>query len=246
MNLRSPIALIIAATLPVAALAASTDSKIEDAATSSYNYRVVLDGRVSVKANDGVVTLTGTVPDKSDRSLAEDTAGNLPGVVRVDNRIVVSSDNPEHSDGWIALMVRGELLIKGNVSAIDTKVAVKDGVVTLTGNATSAAQKDLTAVFAGEVENVKSVTNNMVVAPPAAGGSAVADVIDDASITSEVKYALLSHHATSAVSTKITTNDGVVIVTGVAGSDAEKELVTKLAQDSRGVKSVVNDMTVKS
>jgi osmotically-inducible protein OsmY len=36
-----------------------------------------------------------------------------------------------------------------------------------------------------------------------------------------------------------------VRISGVASSDAEKSLVTKLAQDTRGVKSVVNDMTVK-
>jgi osmotically-inducible protein OsmY len=37
----------------------------------------------------------------------------------------------------------------------------------------------------------------------------------------------------------------VVNISGVADSDAQKALVTKLAQDTRGVKSVVNDMTVK-
>jgi osmotically-inducible protein OsmY len=61
-----------------------------------------------------------------------------------------------------------------------------------------------------------------------------------------VKYALLSHKSTSALKTKVTTTDGAVRVTGEAKSDAEKALVTKLAQDVRGTKSVTNDMTVKS
>ena len=69
--------------------------------------------------------------------------------------------------------------------------------------------------------------------------------IDDASITSQVKYALLSHKSTSALKTKVTTTDGVVRITGDANSDAEKSLVTKLAQDVRGTKSVDNVMTVK-
>jgi osmotically-inducible protein OsmY len=38
----------------------------------------------------------------------------------------------------------------------------------------------------------------------------------------------------------------VVSITGEAASDAEKSLVTKLAQDVRGTKSVGNAMTVKS
>jgi osmotically-inducible protein OsmY len=36
-----------------------------------------------------------------------------------------------------------------------------------------------------------------------------------------------------------------VVVSGEAGSDAEKDLVTKLAENIRGVKSVSNNMTVK-
>ncbi|HXN48043.1 MAG TPA: BON domain-containing protein, partial [Bryobacteraceae bacterium] len=100
------IAFLLAAALPVALFASSsTDSKIEDAAKASYNYRTVLADQVSVKVSDGVVTLTGTVQDRDDRALAEDTVNNLPGVVSVDNQIVVKTDIPEHSDGWIALKV---------------------------------------------------------------------------------------------------------------------------------------------
>jgi osmotically-inducible protein OsmY len=247
MKTYTRIAFLIAAALPVALFASSTDSKIEETATSSYNYRTVLANQVSVTSSDGVVTLTGTVQDRDDRALAEDTVANIPGVVSVNNQIVVKSDVPEHSDAWIALKVRSELLIKANVSATATKVDVKDGVVTLSGTASSAAQKDLTAAYAKDVDNVKAVENNIEVVAPAAGSSStVGEVIDDASITSEVKYALLSHGSTSALATKVTTVDSVVSITGVAGSDAERDLVTKLAQDSRGVKSVINNMTVKS
>jgi hypothetical protein len=47
---------------------------------------------VKVKANDGIVTLTGTVQDKDDKDLAADTVENLPGVVSVNNEIKVESD----------------------------------------------------------------------------------------------------------------------------------------------------------
>jgi hyperosmotically inducible protein len=247
MKTHTRIAYIIAAILPVALFASSsTDGKIEDAAKASYNYRTVLAGEVSVKCSDGAVTLTGTVQDKDDRALAEDTVNNLPGVVSVDNQIVVRSDVPEHSDEWIAIKVRSTLLVKANVSATSTKVAVKDGLVTLTGTASSTAQKDLTEAYVKDIDNVKAVNNDIVVEVPATGSPTVGEDIDDASITSEVKFALLSHRSTSALSTKVITENSVVNISGVASSDAEKDLVTKLAQDSRGVKSVVNVMTVKS
>jgi osmotically-inducible protein OsmY len=232
--------------MPVALFASSsTDRKIEDAAKASYNYRTVLADQVTVKSNDGVVTLTGTVQDKDDRALAEDTVENLPGVVSVDNQVVVKADYPEHSDEWIALKIRGELLVKANVSATSTKVAVRDGVVTLTGTVQNRAQKDLTEAYAKDIDNVKAVRNELVVVTPEPGSTTIGEDMDDASITSQVKYALLSHRSTSALSTKVVTENAVVNISGVADSDAEKSLVTKLAQDTRGVKSVVNDMTVK-
>jgi osmotically-inducible protein OsmY len=246
MKTHTRIALLLVAALPVAMFAsASTDGKIEDAAKASYNYHTVLDGRITVKSSDGVVTLTGTVQDKDDKALAEDTVENLPGVISVDNQIVVKSEVPEHSDAWIALKVRGELLVKANVSATATKVDVKDGVVTLSGNVQNLAEKDLTEAYVKDIDNVKAVKNDLVVVSGAPADT-VGETIDDASITSQVKFALLSHRSTSAMSTKVTTENAVVSISGVASSDAEKSLVTKIAQDTRGVKSVVNDMTVKS
>ena len=238
-------ALLAIVAAPVALFGSpETDRKIEDAAKASYNYRTVLEDHVKVKAKDGVVTLTGTVADKDDKALAADTVENLPGVTGVKTEIVVESAFPEHSDGWVGVKIRSRLLVKGNVSAATTKVAVKDGVVTLTGTADTLAQKELTGVYAKEIEGVKSLQNDIVV--NAAPAATMGEKIDDASVTSQVKFALLGHKSTSAVKTHVTTNEGVVTISGVADSAAEKSLVTKLAEDVRGTKSVTNNMTVKS
>ena len=242
-NLLPLIALIVG---PVAAFASSaTDRKIEDAAKASYNYRTVLAGRVSVNSDDGVVTLTGIVQDNGQKDLAADTVENLPGVTRVQNEISIKSDYPERSDSWMALKIRSRLLVKANVSATTTTVAVQDGVVTLGGTANNGAQKELTEAYAKDIDGVKSVKNEIVV-KDAPKGETLGESIDDASITAQVKLALLDHKSTSALHTKVITDQGVVTVTGEAGSDAERSLVAKFAQDVRGVKSVTNDMTVKS
>lgn len=241
----SPLLVLLAG--PIALFASSeTDRKIENAAKASYNYRTVLEDHVKVKANDGVVTLSGTVQDNDEKELAADTVENLPGVTSVKNDIVTKASYPEHSDSWMALKIRSRLLVKANVSAATTTVTAKDGVVTLAGTADNLAQKELTEVYAKEIDGVKSVKNDIVVksAPPKT--ESMGDKMDDASITTQVKYALLSHKATSALKTKVVTTDGVVVMTGDANSDAEKSLVTKVAQDVRGVKSVNNNMVVKS
>ena len=246
MKNKSLSALLVLIASPLALFAThANDRKIEEAAKASYNYRTILEDHVKVKANDGVVTLTGTVQDKGEKDLAADTVENLPGVVRVNNQIQVASRYPEHSDAWLSVKIRSRLLVKSNVSATSTNVAVSDGNVVLSGTAENLAQKELTEAYTKDIAGVKSVKNNIIVRDAGTTGETIGEKIDDASITTQVKYALLSHKSTSALKTKVTTTDGVIVITGVAGSDAEKALVTKLARDVRGTKSVTNDMSVK-
>jgi osmotically-inducible protein OsmY len=227
--------------------AADTDSRIESSAAKSYTFKTYLkDDSIKVESKDGVVTLTGAVADASHKSMAEDTVASLPGVTSVVDQLKINGEQPaEHSDAWITTKVKTALLFHRNVSATGTTVYAKDGVVTLQGVASSLAQKELTAEYAKDIDNVKSVNNEMTVTKTSATPDAtVGDKIDDASITAQVKSSLLSHSSTSAMHTGVSTTDGVVTLTGVAKNDAEKSLVTKLATDINGVTSVINNMTI--
>src|ERR1043165_7211291 len=117
-------------------LAADTDSRIETAAAKSHVFKTYLkDDSIKTSSKDGIVTLTGTVSEASHKSLAENTVEGLPGVKSVNNQLVVSGEQPaEHSDTWINAKVKTALLFHRNVSAT-TSVYVKDGVVTLQGEA---------------------------------------------------------------------------------------------------------------
>jgi hyperosmotically inducible periplasmic protein len=165
----------------------------------------------------------------------------------VDNQLVVKGESPaEHSDAWIGMKVKSALLFHRNVRATKTDVNVKDGIVTLSGEASSQAQKELTTEYAKDVDNVKEVSNEMTVAKaPAQPSETIGEKIDDASITAQVKSSLMSHHSTSALKTKVETTDGVVTLNGIAKNAAEKSLVTKLVTDINGVSSVINNMTVE-
>jgi hyperosmotically inducible protein len=57
--------------------------------------------------------------------------------------------------------------------------------------------------------------------------------------------ALLFHRSTSALHTKVETKHGVVTLSGKAKNAAEKDLVSKLITDVKGVKSVKNQMTIE-
>jgi len=189
-----PLALIMAAgailvTSP-SVRASDTDSRIESSAAKSYVFKTYLkDDSIKTESKDGAVTLTGTVAEASHKSLAQDTVASLPGVISVDNRLKVKGESPaEHSDTWISMKVKSALLFHRNVSATGTTVYVKNGIVTLQGEASSMAQKELTTEYAKDVDNVKEVKNNMTIAKtPAQPVETMGDKIDDASITAQVK-----------------------------------------------------------
>lgn len=236
--------------------ASETDDRIESAAKQSYVFKTYLkDDDIKVESKDGVAVLSGTVTDELHKTLAQETVASLPGVTRVENKLVEKGDVPAvNSDAWLMAKVKSSLLFHRNVSGKATEVSVKDGIVTLRGEANSAAQKDLTTEFARDVDGVKEVINEMTVQAEAqkSGETTVGqkidslgELIDDASITALVKTALLWHRSTSALNTTVTTKDGVVTLGGKAKNTAEKDLATKLVSDVHGVKTVVNNMIVE-
>ena len=228
--------------------ATQTSDRIESTAKKSYVFMTYLkeDAIKITTSNDSVVTLTGTVAEWSHRTLAEETVAGLPGVKRVDNKLESKGGNPaKNSDAWIAMTAKTILLFHRNVSGTKTEIEVKEGNVTLRGSATSEAQKDLTTEYVKDVEGVKDVKNDMTVEKT--GKTAVEKVqetIDDVSITSQVKIALLFHRSTNVLAIKVSTNNGIVTVSGVAKNGAEKDLITKLVNNINGVKGLKNEMSV--
>ena len=64
-------------------------------------------------------------------------------------------------DASITALVKATLLFHRSTSAIKTKVDTLDGVVTLTGTARNASEKELAEKFVLDVNGVKSVVNKM-------------------------------------------------------------------------------------
>ncbi|HBE88491.1 MAG TPA: transport-associated protein [Elusimicrobia bacterium] len=243
--------LIIAAAAALFALggpafAAKLDVRIVDAARNSYVFRTYLAGDdIKISSKDGVVTLTGGVAEVSRKSLAQETVANLPGVRHVINELEVTGAPTPSSDAWLSDKLKITLLFRRGARESRTEVEVKDGIATLRGRAESQAQKDLVTGYAQDIEGISEVRNEMVVAPaPENPRGSVGEKIDDASITAQVKLALLLHRSTGAVRASVATKRGVVTLSGKAGSTAEIDLVGKIAEDVNGVKRVRNLMTL--
>ena len=239
------VAAVVLLVICVPVHASTLDDRIELSAKQSYVFKTFLQGDdIKIHSKDGVVSLTGTVSEDSHKSLAHETVSSLPGVKSVDNRLELKGVPPAvNTDAWVRDKVKATLLLHPSVNAGNTEVDFKDGIVTLSGNASSQAQKDLTTEYARDVERVKEVNNEMTVSQTSKETPrTTGEMIDDASITAQVKLTLLFHRSTSALHTSVETKLGVVTVGGKAKNAAEKDLVSKLANDIAGVISVKNQM----
>jgi hyperosmotically inducible protein len=69
--------------------------------------------------------------------------------------------------------------------------------------------------------------------------------VTDSYITTKVKAELAKDKGTKATDIHVDTKDGVVMLTGMVGSTAEKELAENDAKMIKGVVSVRNDLKVQ-
>jgi hyperosmotically inducible protein len=72
------------------------------------------------------------------------------------------------------------------------------------------------------------------------------DYLDDSTITAKVKADLLDNKDTHSASINVETYRGVVQLSGFVASESEKEKAAKVAGEVKGVKDVINSVSVAS
>ena len=153
------------------------------------------------------------------------------------------------SDSVITTKIKAEYAKDKLVSAMRIKVDTDDkGLVTLSGNARSKAEADQAEKIARETKGVTSVMNNIVVGDSSARTSTAGSVkenVGDAAITTKIKAAFVSDRWVRARNIHVNTDDkGVVTLTGNAQNKAESEQAEKIARETKGVTSVMNNIVV--
>lgn len=121
---------------------------------------------IDVTTEGGRVMLEGSAHSEEAKELAGQLAANTDGVSEVDNRIAVdvsaSADKGRDagdtvSDGWITAKVKSTLLFSRGVSGSAINVDTRDGVVTLSGDVESEAEKELAVRLARDIRGVARV-----------------------------------------------------------------------------------------
>jgi len=130
-----------------------------------------------VDVTNGVVTLKGPADSQAQKDLTGEYAKDINGVKSVDNQMTIAEAGSQPNqptqpkdnkidDASITAQVKMAFLTHHSTSAFKTGVSTTNGVVTLTGDATSGAAKDMAAKVAGDVNGVTSVVNNMTIVNP--------------------------------------------------------------------------------
>jgi hyperosmotically inducible protein len=127
-----------------------------------------------VNTKDGIVTLRGEAESQAQKDLTTEYAKDVEGVKDVKNEMTAPKTSGKTSkkmhtvagkidDASITAQVKMTLLYHRSTSALKTSVTTKNGVVTLSGKAKNAAEKDLATKFVNDVHGVKSVKNHMTI-----------------------------------------------------------------------------------
>tara|TARA_Y100000782_G_scaffold25591_1_gene28238 strand:- start:131 stop:961 length:831 start_codon:yes stop_codon:yes gene_type:complete len=145
---------------------------------------------------------------------------------------------------WTAITLNRHL----NPFTID--VDVENGVATLTGDVESDVDRDLAEQVAKDIEGIQRVDNQLQVNPDAErkerteGNPSLSTSFSNATTTATIKSKLLWNSNTEGLDIDVTTNNGVVTLTGTAQSDEAKDLAGMLAKDTDGVHRVDNEIRV--
>jgi hyperosmotically inducible protein len=147
------------------------------------------------------------------------------------------------NDAELVTKVKAALVQNPSTKARDINVKAFNGQVQLAGFVDSADEKAAAGRTARDVNGVQSVRNDLEIAQ---GPRTAGEVVDDSTITAKVKAALIGDSRTKASQINVNTNQGIVQLAGFVDNPSAKSAAAEVARNVSGVKSVRNDLEVKS
>jgi osmotically-inducible protein OsmY len=146
-----------------------TDTSLADAVMANLegDPRIPESLEIAVAADDGFVTLRGTVESFSQRRAAAQDAKKVDGVYDLDNQLKVSlTGSDRRDDDEIRGAALQNLIWDVDVPSDLVDVKVDDGWVTLKGNVSYQFESDAAYDDVASLYGVLGVTNEIVVSNP--------------------------------------------------------------------------------
>lgn len=194
------------------------------------------DKDINITSEDGVVTLSGTVPSYANRLAAERAAERVYGVSAVANELTVAVPlRFQRTDTDIAQAVVDALMWDVEVPDMEVKAAVSSGWVTLVGDVEWRYQRDAAARAVRNLAGVRGVTNNITITVKPVSSYDVGKAIKDAL---ERRADRTAEHIT------IDTAGTVVTLSGSVASFGDRRAAEGAAWSAPGVTEVHDQLAV--
>jgi osmotically-inducible protein OsmY len=190
---------------------------------------------VAVSADDGKITLRGTVGSLREKHEAQKAVKRVYGVTSVDNQLQVRLLNEQRrSDADLRGDILQALMLDSLVpSTVDAKV--EDSFVTLTGTADWQYQRDEAEFVAENIAGALDVLNEIELNPPTPNAGDTKD---------SIRKAFKRNAGFDANDLHVSTDNGTVTIQGTVRSWAEHDEAIDAAWAAPGVTAVRDAMTI--
>jgi osmotically-inducible protein OsmY len=190
---------------------------------------------IAVSADNGKITLRGTVGSLREKREAQKAAQRVFGVISVDNKLQVKLLN---DDKRADAELRGDVLQALMLDSLVPKtvdVKVEDGFVTLKGTANWQYQRDEADFVASNIVGTLDVFDEIEIEYPTP---------DRGDVEHSIKKAFKRNAALDAEDLHVSTSNGSVTLKGTVSSWAEHDEAVDAAWAAPGVSTVHDDLTV--
>ena len=162
----------------------------------------------------------------------------------------VSMDDVKRSDTWLEAQLVTTYALNDSLNPFKLDVKVKDGVAQLSGTVDTPVERELAVEIAKGLKGIKQVEDNIQVEP---GGTADHqktsaaswyEEIDDLTVTAKVKTKLMWNRYVDGTDIGVDTHGGVVTLKGTVPDETTRELAGQIAQNTTGVRKVLNELTL--
>ncbi|MFT4069399.1 BON domain-containing protein [Paraburkholderia sp.] len=213
-----------------------SDSQLKEEVEDELANNVAIDAnRIGVAVADGIVTLSGQVPDYAQKVAAEKSTLGIAGVVAVVMHIDVALHEADRrTDEDIALSARAVLDWIAGLEESTVRIKVEKGWVTLSGEVRDGYRSHIAEKNIRHMRGVTGVTNSIRIT----GRASPTD------IEYNIRRAIQRHTERELKHLGVQVDDGKVTLSGRVGSAAERSVVWGAARSTPGVKAIVDRLVV--
>jgi osmotically-inducible protein OsmY len=213
-----------------------TDAQLQQDVMAELKWEPAVQAtHIGVEVKNGVVTLAGEVGSYTEKLHAERAAQRVAGVMALAVEMKVKLTGfSQRTDADLAESARNILAWTSSLPANAVKVLVENGWMTLSGDVAWQYQRQDAADSVRFLAGITGISNQIGLKP------AVSATV----VKSDIEAALRRRATADAKAIAVDVTGGDVTLTGTVHSWSERDLATRSAWGTAGVRSVVDRMNL--